>query len=212
MIKKGMAARCAVGVLGGLMLAGVGASAFADPTENGTGDVDVKVDIAATQNGALSLTVAGTETTLAENGSTATQRVFTGSLPEVTVTDTREEVPAGVFWYVVGQASDFVGAASQPNISASQLGWLPADITGGAGEVGSGGEVVPASDAETQPDNNTGLVSGEDLLFLALDSAEAKAARGSWSTTAGLTLKTPANVAPGAYTSTLTLSLFEDAY
>ena len=32
----------------------------------------------------------------------------------------------------------------------------------------------------------------------------------SWSATAGLTLKTDADVAPGAYASVLTISLFED--
>ncbi len=213
MINKGKAARCAVGILGGLLLAGVGTGAFAQyPDAEGTGDVDVKVDIAQIDDGALSLTVAGTETTLAENGSTATERVFTGSLPEVTVTDTREDVPAGVYWYVTGQASAFKGATGQSDIPASQLGWLPQDVTDGNGEVSGGDEVVPASDTATQPGNNTGLVSGEDLLYLALDSAEAQAAQGSWSTTAGLTLKTEADVAPGAYTSTLTLSLFEDSF
>ncbi|WP_395244263.1 hypothetical protein ACGGZK_00210 [Agromyces sp. MMS24-K17] len=203
--------RCAAGIVGGLMLAGVGTLAFAADPGDSSG-VDVKVDIAAVENGALSLTVANTQTTLTETGSTAEYRQFTGTLPTVTVTDTRTDVPAGAFWYVVGQAGDFVGTAGQPNIPASQLGWTPADVLDGSGEVGSGSEVVPASDTPTQPGNNTGLVSGEDLLFLSLDSAEAQAAQGSWSTTAALKLKTPANVAAGSYSSLLTLSLFEDTY
>lgn len=211
--KKATAARCAAGVLGGLMLVGVGTAAFADyPNPDGQSGVDVKVDIAPVQNGALSLTVAGTETALTENGSTATDRVFTGSLPQVTVTDTRTDVPAGVFWYVTGQAGDFIGASGQPNIPAAQLGWKPADITAGNGEVAAGDEVVPANDTATQPGNNTGLVSGTDLLYMSLDSAESTAAQGSWSTTAALKLKTAATVAPGSYTSLLTLSLFEDSY
>ncbi len=211
MINKGMAARCTAGILGGLLLVGVGATAFAaDP--DGTGDVDVNVEIAPVEGGALSLTVADTETTLIEDGSTATERVFTGALPAVTVTDTREDVPAGVFWYVTGQASDFVGDAAQPDIAAEQLGWAPADIVEGNGEVAAGDEVVPASADATQPGNNTGLASGEDLLFLSLDSAEAQAVQGSWTANAGLTLETPVDVAPGSYTSTLTLSLFEDEF
>ncbi|WP_394554831.1 hypothetical protein ACDF64_08505 [Agromyces sp. MMS24-JH15] len=211
MISKGAAVRCAVGVVGGLMLASVGSLAFAADPGDSSG-VDVKVDIAAVEHGALSLTVENTETTLTETGTTAEYRQFTGTLPTVTVTDTRTDVPEGVYWYVVGQAGDFVGTAGQPVIPATQLGWTPADVFDGAGEVGGGGEVVPASDTPTLPGNNTGLASGEDLLFLSLDSAAAQAAQGSWSTTAALKLKTPANVAPGSYHSLLTLSLFEDTY
>jgi hypothetical protein len=208
MIKKSMAARCAVGVLGGLMLAGVGVAAFADPTENGTGDVDVKVEIASTETGALSLTVAGTETTLSESGTTASFRQFTGALPNVTVTDTREDVDAGVFWYVTGQASDFVGTAGQPNITPDHLGWAPSILTANDGEVAEGDTVDTSLDGGP---NNVGLV-GQELLALALDSADAQAASGQWTATANLVLKTPVTVAPGSYTSTLTLSLFEDTY
>ncbi|MBS1697442.1 MAG: hypothetical protein JST25_03455 [Actinobacteria bacterium] len=212
-IKKSTVARCAAGALGGLLLVGVGTAAFAAyPDADGTSGVDVSVDIAAVQNGALTLTVDGTATTLAENGSTATDRVFTGALPRVTVTDTRTDVPAGSYWYVTGQAGDFVGTNSQPNIPASQLGWTPADIAEGNGEVAPGGEVVPSNDSPTQPGNNTGLVDGTDLLYMALDSADAKAVQGSWSTTANLKLKTSSTVAPGSYSSLLTLSLFEDSF
>lgn len=208
MINKGMAARCAVGILGGLMLAGVGTAAFAEfPNPDGSGDVDVKVDIAPTEDGALSLTVAGTETTLAETGSTATYRQFTGALPNVTVTDTREAVPAGVYWYVTGQASDFAGAAGQPSITPDHLGWAPNVVTANDGEVSAGDTVGTSIDGGT---NGVGLV-GQELLALALDSSEAHAASGQWTANANLVLKTPVDVAPGAYTSTLTLSLFEDA-
>jgi hypothetical protein len=208
MSKKSMAARCAVGVIGGLMLAGVGVAAFADPSENGSGDVDVTVDIASTETGALSLTVAGTETTLTETGSTASFRQFTGALPNVTVTDTREDVDAGVFWYVTGQASDFVGAAGQTSITPDHLGWTPSIVTANDGEVAEGDAVGTSIDGGV---NGVGLV-GQELLALALDSADAQAASGQWTATANLVLKTPVTVAPGSYTSTLTLSLFEDSY
>lgn len=208
MMKKSMVARCAAGVVGGLLLTGVGVAAFADPTENGTGDVDVSVEIAPTDDGSLSLTVAGTTSTLTENGTTASYRQFTGALPNVTVTDTREDVAPGVFWYVTGQASDFVGTAGQPNITPDHLGWAPRVVTANNGEVSEGDTVDTSLDGGA---NNVGLV-GQELLALALDSAEAQAASGQWTANADLVLKTPVTVAPGSYTSTLTLSLFEDSY
>ncbi|MFF2370890.1 hypothetical protein [Agromyces sp. NPDC058110] len=209
MISKGAAARCAAGVLGGLMLVGVGTAAFAAyPDPEGSSGVDVKVDIAAVENGALSLTVENTETTLTETGSTAQYRQFTGALPDVTVTDTRDQVPAGVFWYVTGQAGDFVGETGQPAIGAEHLGWTPAMVTTGNGEVAAGDQVGTTLD--TAP-NNVGL-TGEELLALSLDSQEATAASGQWTANADLVLKTPVDVAPGSYSSLLTLSLFEDQY
>ncbi len=208
MISKDAAARCVVAVLGGLMLAGVGTAAFAAyPDSEDDSGVDVKVDIAEVQNGALSLTVEATETTLIENGSTAESRQFTGALPNVTVTDTRTEVPSGVYWYVTGQASDFVGTAGQSPITPDHLGWSPALVTTGNGEVAAGDEVKTSLD---EAPNNVGLV-GEELLALSLDSASSTAASGQWTASASLVLKTPVGVAPGSYASLLTLSLFEDA-
>lgn len=210
---KGTAARCAAGILGGVLLAGVGsAAAFAAwPDEEDSSGVDVKVDIAPVAGGSLSLTVDGTESVLTETGSTATYRQFTGTLPNVTVTDTRTDVPAGVYWYVTGQAGDFTGAAGQPSITPDHLGWTPALVTTGNGEVTAGDAVATSKDDPTPPvPNNVGLV-GQEMLQLALDSAEAKAAAGQWTAKADLVLKTDVNVAPGSYTSLLTLSLFEDA-
>lgn len=207
MISKGAAARCAAGVLGGLMLVGVGSAAFAAyPDAEGSSGVDVKVDIAAVENGALSLTVANTETTLTETGSTAEYRKFTGALPDVTVTDTRDQVPAGVFWYVTGQAGSFVGADGQPAITADHLGWSPALVTTDNGEVAAGDVVGTTLDAAP---NNVGL-TGEELLALSLDSETSAAASGQWTANADLVLKTPVDVEPGDYSSLLTLSLFED--
>ena len=187
---------------------GVGSAAFAAyPDAEDSSGVDVKVDIAQVQNGALSLTVANTETTLTESGSTAEYRQFTGALPNVTVTDTRTEVPEGVYWYVTGQAGTFVGASGQPAITADHLGWSPALVTTGNGEVAAGDEVGTVLDPAP---NNVGL-TGEELLALSLDSATSTAASGQWTANADLLLKTPVDVAPGSYTSLLTLSLFEDA-
>ena len=165
--------------------------------------------------GALTMSVAGDSTTLTEvDSGDPTIRQFDGTLPTVTVTDDREEVPAGVFWYVTGQSSAFTGPAGTTPLPAGHLGWVPA-VTNveGNGEVAAGDEVVTVLDEATatgRPANNVGLV-GEELLALALDSGEAAAA-GTWSATADLFLKTPVNVAPGAYSATLTLTLWEDPY
>lgn len=205
-------ARTAAGVVGGLVLVGVGGAAIAE--EVGADGVDVNVTIEEQAAGALSLSVAAESETLTEvEGASADYREFTGALPDVTVADTRAEVPDGVFWYVTGQASDFVGADGQAPITPDHLGWTPALVTEGNGEVSPGDEVSTSLDESTNPStpNNVGL-SGEELLQMALDSSEATAANGEWTANADLTLKTPNDVEAGSYTSTVTLSLFEDTY
>ena len=188
------------------MLVGVAGAAIAD--EYGDQDVDVNVAITELDEpGVLAMSVAGSSTTLTEDGSTATVRQFTGALPTVTVTDTRtaEEIPDGAFWYVLGSSSDFTGDAGQPAIGAGHLGWAPSLIDGGeSGLVAAGDEVDTVLD--TGP-NAVGVVD-QELLAMAFDS-EAVASEGSWTATADLFLRTPATVAPGDYTATITLSLFE---
>lgn len=205
--------RAAIGAIGGLMLLGVGGAAFAD--EVGGDDVDLDVTIEERQDpGALSLSVAGDSETLTEvEDAAADHREFNGVLPEVTVTDTRTDVPEGVYWYVTGQAGDFVGSEGQEAITPDHLGWAPELVTDGNGEVAPGQEVPTSIDDSTDPDHpdNVGL-EGQELLQLALDSSEATAANGEWTATADLTLKTPLDVEPGSYSSTVTLSLFEEAY
>lgn len=199
--------RCSAVTLGAALLAGVAGLAVA---EENHGDSDVNVNVAIpeiTTPGVLAMSVAGESATLTEDGSTPTVRQFTGTLPEVTVTDTRDaaDIQEGVGWYVIGSSTDFVGSAAQPNISASHLGWTPDLLDGGdAGLVAEGDQVDTVMD---QGQNNVGLVDAE-LLALAIDSA-AIAPEGQWSVSADLFLRTPVTVAPGDYTSKLTLSLFE---
>jgi hypothetical protein len=184
------------------------AAALADPSP-GEAQVEVTVDITEIREpGVLALTVAGNAATLTENGSDLLVRRFTGTLPTVTVTDTRtlEEVPAGAAWAVLGTSSDFTAAGKAP-ISAAHLGWKPRLIDGGdTGLVAEGEEVVPVGDTPTQPGNNVGLVD-QELLVSTYDSAEV--AGGAYTVNADLNLHTPADVAAGSYKSTLTLSLFE---
>ncbi|RXZ47560.1 hypothetical protein ESP57_13515 [Agromyces fucosus] len=204
------AGACAVG-LGAIMLVGVAGMAAAEE-QYGDGEVDVTVQIAdISEPGVLAMTVASTSTTLTENGSTEVERQFTGQLPTVTITDTRSaaEIPAGAGWYVLGTASDFTGDAGQPAIGAGHLGWAPNLIDGGeAGLVSEGDVVDTVMDAE-DPDAQLpfGLVD-QELLAMAHGSAEILP-EGQWTANAALFLRTPATVAAGGYTATLTLSLFE---
>lgn len=201
----GVLARCAAGALGGMLLLGAAGAAVADELDSG--EVDVTVDIAALPPvGALTMSVAADATALTEVTSGDDElREFTGILPTVTVSDDREEVPDGAFWYVVGQSSAFT-AAGVPELGPEHLGWTPHLLTENDGEVAEGPEVGTVFD---DAPNNVGL-EGEEFLALALDSGEARAT-GEWQANADLTLKTPIDVAPGNYSATITLTLWEDA-
>ncbi|WP_062431393.1 hypothetical protein [Herbidospora daliensis] len=183
-------------------------AAAADPGDST--DVAVTVEIAPIEEpGVLAMSIAANSVALAEEGSTLEERRFTGTLPAVTVTDTRtgDEIPEGAAWAVLGNASDFTGDAGQAAIGAGHLGWKPNLIDGGdTGLVAEGEEVVTVLDEPTQPGNNVGLVD-QELLVSTFDSGEVT--EGSYTVNADLFLKTPADVAAGSYSSTLTLSLFE---
>ena len=203
--------RLALAGAAGAVLAGtmaLQAPAVADPGDSD--DVRVTVDIEKIDEpGVLAMSIAGDSVALSENGSTLQMRQFAGTLPTVTVTDTRtpEEVPDGKAWAVLGSASDFTGNAGQAKISAGHLGWKPKLIDGGdTGQVTEGEEVVTVLDPPTQPGNNVGLVDQELLV----STFHSEAVTGdAYSVNANLFLRTPADVAAGKYTSTLTLSLFE---
>lgn len=205
MNKRGFIARATVGVLGGALLVGGAGAAIAAEVGGGE-DVDVNVNIEALEPvGALTLSVAAGSTTLAEvDSGDEDVRQFDGTLPTVTVTDDREEVPAGLGWYVLGQSSDLT-AAGGLSIGAENLGWTPKLLTENNGEVSEGPQVDTEIDGGV---NGVGLV-GQELLTLAPDSTEA-AATGTWEANAHLFLKTPKTVAPGAYSGTITLTLWED--
>jgi hypothetical protein len=203
MKRAGTLCRVAAGVMGGMLLLGAAGAAVAD--EIGDDDVQVSVDIEALPPvGALTMSVApGTASLTEVTSSDAELREFTGVLPTVTVSDDREEVPADAFWYVTGQSSAFA-AAGVPDLGPEHLGWVPHLLTENDGEVAEGPEVGTVFD---EAPNNVGL-EGEEFLALALDSAGAV---GTWEANADLTLKTPKDVAPGSYSATLTLTLWEDA-
>ncbi|MFI7031834.1 hypothetical protein ACIBK1_24270 [Microbispora rosea] len=195
----------------GLALAGAATPAMADD-DPATGGVDVSVNIQPTTTpGQLSMTVADNNgVSLEENGSDAAARQFTGTLPTVTVTDTRtpEEIPAGEYWAVVGQASQFV-AADDPakTIGPEYLGWKPHLISDSSTGAVAAGEPVSSvvSDGTGAPE--VGL-KGQELLVSSADSADEI---GTSQVNADLALRTPADVAAGEYHSTITLSLFNQS-
>lgn len=197
------ALRCGVIAFGAALLLSAGVSAASAETPDDLG-IDINVDVQEiAQPGVLAMTVEGeASATLTENGSTDLVRQFTGTMPTVTVTDTRtaDQIPEGAFWSVTGLADDFTMVGGTSTIGAENLGWAPA-LLDGAGEsfILVGDDVAPAQDG------GPGLV-GQELLFLG-DSAPA--AGGAWSASADLTLRVPATVEPGSYSSVLTLSLFE---
>ncbi|MFC0527480.1 hypothetical protein [Phytohabitans kaempferiae] len=198
----------AAGAAGAMLAGSMAAPAAAEPGDSA--DVRVTVDIEEIREpGVLAMSIAGNAVALSEDGSTLLIRQFTGTLPTVTVTDTRtaEEIPEGAAWAVLGSATDFVGSAGQAPISAGHFGWKPRLIDGGeTGLVTEGEEVVTVLDEPTQPGNNVGLVD-QELLVSTFDSEAV--ANDAYSVDADLYLRTPADVAAGEYTSTLTLSLFE---
>ena len=209
MKKTALTARaCTIG-MGTALLLGAAGMASAD-TPHGDSDVDVDVEITPIEEpGVLAMSVDTGSTTLTEDGSTLTERQFTGELPTVTVTDTRvpEDIGEKVGWYVLGTVSDFTGDADQPAIDAGHLGWAPQLIDGGDLGLVSEGDVVDTVMDGEDSEAPTGLVD-QELLAMAWDSAEI-APEGQWTAGADLFLRTPASVAPGSYSATLTLSLFE---
>ncbi|MEU8660871.1 hypothetical protein [Actinoplanes philippinensis] len=106
------------------------------------------------------------------------------------------QIPAGAAWAVLGSASDFTGTAGQAPISAAHLGWKPRLLNDGdTGLVTEGEKVVTVLDQPTQPGKNVGPVD-QELLVSTYDSAEVTG--GAYTVNAGLTLRTPAEVAAGS--------------
>ncbi|GAA0402239.1 hypothetical protein Acor_60270 [Acrocarpospora corrugata] len=194
-----------------LAIAGVAGPAMAadDPDTNG---VEVSVTIEPLRvPGQVSMTVADNSgVTLTENGSNAAARQFTGTLPTVTVTDTRlpDEIPAGDFWAVVGQSSQFAATGDPAKtIGPEYLGWAPHLLTGSTTGLVAPGEPVSSVVSDGSGAPAVGL-QGQELLVSIADSAEEI---GTHQVNANLALRTPVDVAAGEYHSTLTLSLFNQS-
>ena len=134
------------------------------------------------------MTVAADSTALTEDGSTELVRRFAGTLPTVTVTDTRspDEIPTGAGWYVLGSATAFTAPDGQEPIGADHLGWTPRLLDGGDSGLVTEGD--PVDTVLDEGDDAVGLVD-QELLALALDSG-AVAEEGAWTASADLVLST----------------------
>ncbi|MCM6762381.1 hypothetical protein NB037_08115 [Rathayibacter sp. ZW T2_19] len=172
-----------------------------DPVEQGAGGVDVGVAIdPPTDPGALAMTVAGEAVALSESASTAAVRRFVGTLPTVTVRDTRTPVTDRPGWSVLGTASALTGTSGQPPIGVEHLGWAPRLLEGDS--VAAGPVALTVLD-DAAAGSRPGLVEAPLLTI-------AEGARpGRWTADAELVLQTPASVRAGRYAAVLTLSLFE---
>ncbi|MBD8205841.1 MULTISPECIES: hypothetical protein [unclassified Microbacterium] len=183
------------------------AAVAADPID----DSQIGIDVEVTPQegpGSLMLTVAPGRATLTEQGSTGEARQFTGTLPQVTVTDTRsaDDVAEGAQWSVLGSASDFTNADGAV-IEAKYLGWSPRLVAGDENTISVGGDVDGALPSQPDSDPGRGL-KDQELLYLS-DAASLPEGGATSTATADLTLRVPATVAAGQYSSTITLSLFE---
>jgi len=196
----------------GVALAGAGVAGPAAADDDPDTGIDVTVTIEpSTTPGQVSMTVADNSgVSLQEDGSNAAARQFVGTLPTVTVTDTRrpEDIPAGDFWAVVGQASEFTATSgSAPPIGPQYLGWRPRLLTDSSSGAVAAGEPVSSVISDGTGAPAVGL-QGQELLVSTANSADEI---GTWQVNADLTLRTPTDVAAGEYHATLTLSLFNQS-
>ncbi|WP_214103744.1 hypothetical protein [Acrocarpospora catenulata] len=147
----------------GLALAGL-ASSPAMAGEGPDDGIDISVNIEPIRvPGEVSMTVADNNgVALTDNGSDAAARQFTGTLPTVTVTDTRlpDEIPAGDFWAVVGQASQFVATGDPAKtIGPEYLGWTPRLLSGSSTGAVAAGEPVSSVVSDGTGAPTVGLIS-----------------------------------------------------
>ncbi|MDR2347806.1 MAG: hypothetical protein LBD90_04140 [Bifidobacteriaceae bacterium] len=156
-------------------------------------DLDVPEETIPQQPGGLKITVKPGPTTLTGPVSRVQGTAWqaTGSLDNITISDDRRD-PDGTGWTLNGRVSQFTSPTTSDTISAANLGWTPALITG----LGFAGEAIT-------PGVGVGL-SGDRVLAYstatALQNVETVV-------TASLALNVPSGVAAGSYKASLTLTL-----
>jgi len=206
-MKKGAPLRYGAIAFGVAVLTCAGAAiATADEVDDDA--VDVHVEIADDGEGVLALSVAQDSMNLEEvDSADPLVREFTGTLPTVTVTDTRSDLAADATWAVLGSASDFVNADDPTvTIGAEHLGWAPQLLDDYGPNIEAGQPVETVVDDQASPGLST---ADTEILYINWDPADNEGL-GPWSANADLSLKVLAGeVEPGSYTSVLTLSLFE---
>ncbi|PYF98449.1 Enterochelin esterase [Georgenia satyanarayanai] len=167
---------------------------FAADTSAG---IPVEAEIPEREDGVLALTVGdyGDAVGLSEPDHRGDRLRLTGALPDITVSDSRTAQQAGVGgWSVTGQADSFTSGGR--SITADHLGWVPSVLTPRPG-------VTAGSRVATSLDDGPGLAAAATLA-----SADREGRHGSTTLGAALVLDTPVDTEPGAYTSSVYVSLF----
>lgn len=149
------------------------------------------------QPGALTLTVGdyGDAVQLGNETTTGDRIGFTGSLPGITITDSRNATQAaGGGWSATGQSTPFTSGTTR--YGGEHLGWTPRLTTPKNG-------VTPGNAVATALSDGPGLATPS-----ALATASNEARRGDTTVTADLQLELPVDATAGKYTGALTVSLF----
>lgn len=158
----------------------------------------IPVEVAVVDDpGALTLTVGnyGDAVGLTRVSTPTDRWRYTGNLPELLITDSRNGAQAaGGGWAASGQSSAFTAATG--TLTADHLGWQPR-LGGAKPGITLGGQSV------TKLDGGTGL-SASSLLASAGNADR----RGITSVSAGLFLDLPVAATEGDYSARVTLSLF----
>lgn len=154
---------------------------------------NVSIAVTVPQTGTLTVTVAAGVVNLTEQG-TGVPQTSTGTLPGVTVTDSRNYSPG---WSVSGQESAFSGSGNA-TVSGDQLGWVPVAVDALVG----GASLGPVVNPGTSPG---GL--GDSAGVLAY--ADVGSGVGTNVLSALLTLDIPASTPAGAYGGQLFITYLE---
>ena len=168
--------------------------AAVDPPTGTPGNQSISATIPAPTGNVFSLSIPNNQpVTLTAGAATGTYYPFSGSLNKVTVTDSRA---TGSTWSVAGQASAFDGAVLGAD-SAKYLGWTPSVLAGsGAGAV-KGGQVFGALESPAGP----GLGTAAPLATGTSGAGNPQA-----SLTAAMTLRLPAGIPGGTYSTLVTVT------
>ena len=147
-------------------------------------------------SGALTMSVAdfGAAVDLGRALNSGDRFRFSGDLPTVSVSDSRAAQSVQDGWTVSGQSSELAHSAGA--VPATHLGWVP-------GQLGDKVGVTPGAIVATELSGGPGLA-----LPATLASAVGEGRLGTTELGAELLLEVPVDTTAGAYTSTLTLSLF----
>jgi phosphate ABC transporter phosphate-binding protein len=152
--------------------------------------------VTALQTGTLSVTVAPGAVAMAVQG-TSFPLVATGTLQDVTVTDSRNYVPG---WSVSGQESVLTGSgtAAGATIPGDGLGWVPVSVS----PLVDGASLGPVVAVNTNPGGlgDTGSV---------LAYADAGSGMGTNTVSASLLLSIAGSEPAGPYTGSLTITYLE---